>query len=258
MFILVASTNPLIAYYYDGSLRVSLMPYEVESNDKKTMLTNIALNKKIYAEVKEGKLFNGMDVDDVKHAQQWDFPRLFEYLMNEGIITDPNWLDNYLRPEFKKAMIHLLRSSQDKFLENSSLYGLWGVDFMLDTDLNLWFIEANSAPSLTGGYSKEAEVFYIKMLKDHFEIVYGLLKSRIHRVVKFVNTMTAQGDAVEVAGDEILIRNLAGKRKEFEAITKNYFEKEYEPSPDNGFAKIIDENLQGVDRYQGLLDPECL
>lgn len=257
MFILIASTNPFIAYYYDGSLRVSLMEYEVESGDKKTLLTNIALNKQIYAEVKKGNLYNGMDVDDVKHAQQWDFPRLLEYLLDEGIVEDPNWLDNYLRPEFKKAMIHLLRSSQDKYLENSSIYGLWGVDFMIDTDLNLWFIEANSAPSFTGGYSDEAEKFYIKMLKDHFEIVYGLLKSRISRIVKFVNKMTVSGDAVE-AGNEVIVRDLEGKRREFEAITRNYFEKEYEPSHDNGFAKIIDENFEGVARYQGLLEQECL
>ncbi len=43
MYMLIASTNPLIAYYHDGFLRVSLHAYNVSSKDKGTLLTNTAL-----------------------------------------------------------------------------------------------------------------------------------------------------------------------------------------------------------------------
>jgi hypothetical protein len=41
-------------------------------------------------------------------------------------------------------------------------------------------------------------------------------------------------------------------------VSKNYFEKEFEPRETNGFKKIIDANLDGIDMYQGYLEPECL
>jgi len=33
----------------------------------------------------------------------WSMEKLSKFLNEKKIINDPNWLDNYLRPEFKKA-----------------------------------------------------------------------------------------------------------------------------------------------------------
>ena len=72
------------------------------------------------------------------------------------------------------------------------MYELFGVDFMLDTDLGLWFIEANSTPAFDG-YSEPMEEFIVKMLQDHAEIVHGLLKSRMKRIITYVNNLTTNG-----------------------------------------------------------------
>lgn len=256
MYMLIASTNPLIVFYHDGFLRVSLATYDANSDDKKVLLTNLILNKEIYDQVRNGSLFNGMNEEDLKIAQQWSFERLFDYLYETKVVTDPNWLDNYLRPEFKKAMIHLIKMSSHTFLKRSPLYELHGVDFMLDTDLNLWFIEANSGPAL-GGYSVPMEKFITKMLQDHFEVVSGLVKSRMKRVADYVNNIISSGE-VGTKKDPFKVKNLQKKINEFKAISSNAFEEEFEPSPTNGFSKIIDENETGVNRYQGLIDKECL
>ena len=255
MYMLIASTNPMIVFYHDGFLRVSLANYDTKTEDKKSLLTNLSLNKKIYEEVKKGTLFNGMDEEALKIAQQWSFDTLLEYLIDTKVVSDPNWLDNYLRPEFKKAMVHLIRMGQHSFLKRSSLYELHGVDFMLDQDLNLWFIEANSGPAL-GGYSEPMEKFIVKMLQDHFEVISGLVKSRMKRVANFVNKIISTG--LVSAEEPVVIRNLEDKIKEFKVISSNYFEKEYEPSATNGFSKILDENYEGTQRYQGLLSQDCL
>ena len=258
MYLLIASTNPLISYYHDGFLRVSLLNYDVNSNDKKVLLTNLALNDDIYADTEGGKLFEGKDIEDLKLAQQWSFDRLQAHLLEQGIITDPNWLDNYLRPEFKKAMIHLVRFTSPSFHRGSTTYEVFGVDFMLDTDLNLWFIEANTGPAFDG-YSKLMEKFIVKMLVDHFEIVNGLLRSRMKRIVDFVNKLTLEKQvSVNKKGEIYLINHLELQRETFDKITRNYFEKEFEPKPTNGFSKIIDENYKGVEVYQGLIPKECL
>ena len=258
MYMLVASTNPLIAYYHDGFLRVSLVSYDKNSDDKKVLLTNLVLSKQIYEDVKNnGTLFEGMDEEELRLAQQWSFERLQAYLLEEGVIQDPNWLDNYLRPEFKKAMIHLIRSVSQNYFVTSSVYELYGVDFMLDEDMNLWFIEANDGPAFDG-YSIPMEKFIIKMLQDHFEIIHGLLKSRMKRVINYVNKITDNGEAVMTSEGKVRIKDLKRKIVEFEEISKNYFDEEFLPKPTNGFSKIIDGNYKGVEMYQGYITKECL
>jgi len=257
MYMLIASTNPLMAYYHDGFLRVTLAEYDVSSGEKKALLTNLALNKQIYDDVKGGNLYKGMDEESLKLAQQWNFDRLQEYLLEKGIVTDPNWLDNYLRPEFKKAMVHLLRLSSFSFLKHSSLYELYGVDFMLDENLNLWFIEANSSPAIEG-YSIPMEKFIVKMVRDHFELMTGLLRSRMKRIVDYINYLDLKGIVKNKTQGRVVIQNIKEKVEHFNSISKNYFEDEFLPSSDNGFVKILDENLYGVDRYQNLLGYKCL
>ena len=257
MYMLVASTNPLMAYYHDGFLRVSLAAYDVKSNDKKVFLTNLALSNDIYDDAKAGNLYKGMDEEGLKNAQQWNFDRLQAYLLENEVISDPDWLNNYLRPEFKKAMIHLVRQSAENLFENSSLYSLYGVDFMLDEDLNLWFIEANAGPAFKG-YSRPMEKFIVKMLRDHFEIVHGLLKSRMKRVVEYVNELIDEGGIGKTQAGGIIIADLNQKRQEFQEVIKNKFEEEYEPSASNGFSKIVDAHYPGAKMYQGYISEECL
>jgi len=258
MFMLIASTNPLIVYYHDGFLRLSLQEYDSKSTDKSVHVTNTALSRSLFQMAKENGTYNGMGENDLKNLQLWMMDELQEYLLKEGIISDPNWLDNYLRPEFKKAMIHLMRMSQHSFLKSSSLYELFGLDFMMDSDLKLWFIEANARPALEGDPLKKS-IFMYYMLNDHFEIVFGLLKSRMKRIILYVNELAANTEAWKpLNASKLHLVNAKMRRQEFRELTKNRFELEYEPSPTNGFSLIIDENKNGTQRYSQLLESDCL
>jgi len=48
------------------------------------------------------------------------------------------------------------------------------------------------------------------------------------------------------------------KRKAYEKININYFEKEYLPGKKNTLVKIIDESLDGKEKYGNLFPDECL
>lgn len=257
MYMVIASTNPLMAYYHDGFLRVSLFGYSANSTDKKVLLTNLALNNKIYKDVKNGNSLDGRDEEELKLAQQWSFDRLKDYLLETEVISDPNWLDNYLRPELKRAMIHLVRMSAGSFLKHSSVWEFYGVDFMLDSNLTLWFIEANTDPALDG-YSIPMEKFIAKMLKDHFEVAYNVLRSRMKRVIMLINTMIESEQAKVNSEGEVQIENFEAWKKSFEKVSKNKLEPEFELSSDNGYSKILDDNLGWTDTYMGLIEPECL
>ncbi len=257
IYMVIASTNPTMAYYHDGFLRVSLHPYDINSKDKSVLLTNTALSANIFEIAKKEGHYQGLTEEELRNFQMWNFERLQAYLLEQGRITDKNWLNNYLRPEFKKAMIHLVRMVSDALLKRSQVYELFGVDFMLDDNLNLWFIECNSGPVLSGS-SKEKEIFVTKMLVDQFEIVSGLLKSRMKRVIQYVNGIIEENQVNRLPGGAIEIKDLEIKQKEFKKLIENRFEREYELSWNNGFSKIVDDNYEGVERYSGLISEECL
>lgn len=50
----------------------------------------------------------------------------------KGKIKDDKWLDNYLRPQFKKSFVHLVLMTQHMFLKESNVFEMFGLDFMLD------------------------------------------------------------------------------------------------------------------------------
>lgn len=256
-FLLIASSNPVMAYFHDGYLRMALFPYDVKSTEIGTFLPNSPLSKPVFDMIKKNGSYYGLSAQEVKDRSYWLHPQLQEFLLKEGKIIDPNWLDNYLRPELKRAMIHLVRMSQKPLGDKSSAFELYGVDFMLDTNLNLWYIEANAQPLLRGWNSESVELFN-DMLADSFEIVLGLLRSRMKRVIDYVNLLIESPEYWSLENDQINIIDVESRRREFKEISRNKFEPEFEPSLKNSFSKIIDENYRGSDKYMGLIKDECL
>ena len=258
VFMLIASVNPFIVYYHDGLLRVSLSQYNPNGgNMRQSLMPNSQENDDVinYATVKGS--YKGKTLEEIREEYIWNFDRLQKYLIETGQVTDPNWLDNYLRPQFKKAMIHLIRMSQHGFLKISSVFELFGVDFVMDEDLNLWFIEANCR-SAVEGTTPFSRAFFIQMYKDQYEIAMGILRSRMKRVYKFVNNLMVSQQAFWTFDGEVYIEDFEENLKEFKKLTQNNFEAEFLPNENNGFSKIVDENFSGPQRYGHLIDSECL
>lgn len=69
-------------------------------------------------------------------------------MTNEGKADEPDWFQTTFMPQLKKASLHVVRAAAPEFYKSSAVYGLFGFDFMLDSELKLWFIEANSNPGL--------------------------------------------------------------------------------------------------------------
>jgi len=139
--------------------------------------------------------------------------------------------------------------SAHAFWNQSNVYEMFGLDFMLDEDLKLWFIECNSSPQLIGTNEYKTN-FLVKMLEDLFEIQYSFYRSRMKRVLKLIKKMNQQAEK------EGRIRTSKWKR-EYLKISVNKLEPEYPISPENSFKLIMDLSLQGADAYFGHIAPEC-
>ncbi len=255
-FMLVASSNPLIAFYHDGPLRVTLESYDTNKTDRKALITNIALNKDIYSEARKGNLYKNMTEDELKYAQQWTIERLEEHFLKNKMVDDPNWFNNYLRPEFKKAMIHILRLSSKNLTRRSSVYGLFAIDFVLDENMDLWILEVNESP-LVEGYPEAIQQLINTILGDSFRITMALIRSRAKRIIQYVNKLTQEMSTIQEGTDPISVEDLPKRIEEFKSVIRNKFEKEFEVT-DTTFSIIADGNLNGTERFFGYVKEECL
>jgi len=257
IYMLIASVNPKIVYYHDGLLRVSLSNYDPNNLSKFSLMPNSDENDEVIRKARLKGDYQGKTAEEIREEYMWSLERLRDYLLENGYISDPDWLDNYLRPEFKKAMIHLVRMAGNDYLKISSVYELHGLDFILDENLKLWFIETNCRPAIeeTTPFSRE---LFRKMFLDQYEIVIGLLRSRMKRVYEYVNHIIQREEAVWGSDGKVYMKNKPEKLKEFKEVIKNYFEPEFEPRKGNSFSKVMDENLTGVQRFSGLISKECL
>jgi tubulin polyglutamylase TTLL1 len=250
IYMLVASVNPLIVYYHDGFLRLSLQKYDKFSQEINVHFTNTHLSKELFELAKEQKEYRGMTEAELREYQMWSMEDLSEHLNEIGKVNDTDWLDNYLRPTFQKAFIHTVRMSEHSFLKHSGMWEMFGLDFLLDDNLNLWFIECNASPQLIGT-SDEKTKFLVRMLTDMFEIQYAYLRSRFKRIQEFMSSLHNQVSSRRKI-DRREIRN------QFAIINRNKLEPQFKISENNSFTLIMDKSLSGADAYFGHVTQECI
>ena len=128
---------------------------------------------------------------------------------------------------------------------------MFGVDFVIDEDFNLFVIEVNASPMIIGT-SKEKTKLMKKMFKDLTQIERALQKSRSKRVFNFL-------DEKKEELKEKNMEKVKELRVQFESIHKNYLEPEYESELKHiGWTKVLDESKEdGNERFGGLIDEEC-
>ena len=94
-------------------------------------------------------------------------------MVKEGKVQ-PGWLENYVRKVMKVKMLHLTRMVYEKMLRHPGVYELYGVDFMFDENLNLWFLEVNRSPAMQATTEEKGRI-QSKMTKDLLRIEFALI-----------------------------------------------------------------------------------
>eukprot|EP01016_Furgasonia_blochmanni_P008177 TRINITY_DN13290_c0_g1_i3.p2 TRINITY_DN13290_c0_g1~~TRINITY_DN13290_c0_g1_i3.p2 ORF type:complete len:176 (-),score=35.48 TRINITY_DN13290_c0_g1_i3:259-786(-) len=168
--------------------------------------------------------------------------------------SSTDWLDTYLRPAFKAAFSHLALMAKRRLFKDHRVFQLYGVDFILDKDLNLWLLEVNGIPAMEATNDQKTR-FLTTLLRDQMEVIFAQIRSRSTRVQQFIGGLTEellkQGDSMELS--EI---DLGNKREEFAKLVGNRIDEPFKISENNTFSKVLDENFQGKDAYLAI-DESC-
>jgi len=107
---------------------------------------------------------------------------------------------------------------------------------MLDDNMNLWFLESNASPLLSG---LQKYGIFKSVVQGAIEISYGLYKSRMKRVLDIIRKM--EGQRV----------NYNKWRKEYQYAVKIGLKR-------NNWQLILDKNRLGTGAYMTYLPLECL
>lgn len=145
--------------------------------------------------------------------------------------------------------------TEHAFLKKSNVFEIFGLDFILDEELNLWFIECNASPVFQGT-SPEKEVFQTRMLRDMFNIEYAYLRSRVKRLRNWAKKYhEAKITSSSNSTDEDF-------KQEFHKINKNKLEFNYadlKELKNNTFTKIIDMGIGKASKeaFHNMFETDC-
>ena len=172
LYVLITSINPLIIYVFDdGLVRITTEDYELDLNSLENVfihLTNTCLNDKS----DKYKINNDPNAE---YGNTWTVKTLKRHLEKEGFdwseIFDK--IKDFLVKQFITMEKYERIEQQKQFYYNNNLYGLFGVDVLLDNNLNPWLIECNAFPSIVS-YTNVDTVIKSKLMTD-LENILGII-----------------------------------------------------------------------------------
>jgi len=134
VYMLVASAMPYIVFYHPGYLRRSVTKYEADNTNQTNFLTNTH--------------FQSLVKDFELKDHIWGFPRFQKYLSDHNV-AGAQYVSTVLNSAIKKGLLFNFMSARDELVRRKGSYHLFGLDFMIDEELRVHFIEANGYPGFT-------------------------------------------------------------------------------------------------------------
>lgn len=159
VFVLITDTKPFTAYlYHDAIIDINVQPYSKNSNSFSDQSIHIA-NTGVQCKQK--------DLNLEKH-----FLNLQKWLSLLAIETDSNKVWQAVKEVIKKTFLAgadpIHKHASKKIAHSEQCFELFGLDLMLDDELNPWIIECNRTPSMSPKYSGPLK---FNLLKDTLGLI---------------------------------------------------------------------------------------
>jgi hypothetical protein len=134
VYMLIASSNPYIIFYHKGYLRRAVYNYDPNSSKRTIFLTNTH--------------FQSLEKNFELADHIWGWARFQKYLADH-LVAGAQYVSTVLDSSIKKVMLFNFWSAKEELVRRKGSYHLFGLDFMIDDELRVHFIEANGFPGYT-------------------------------------------------------------------------------------------------------------
>ena len=169
LYLLVTGYCPIKIYLYDNGLaRFCSEEYDLnpeKMTDRYIHLTNYSINKTSANFIKN-------DSTNEEIGDKWTIGTLKKYFIENNLDFKPVW--NKIKDIIIKIILSVSDCAITTFkqfkLRSNNLFELYGVDILLDENLNPWLMEVNLNPSLNCDSKLDLKV-KSKLLTDIFNII---------------------------------------------------------------------------------------
>jgi tubulin monoglycylase TTLL3/8 len=158
-WVMVTDWNPLTVWFYDECyLRFSMSDFSLLNlEDNLTHLCNNSIQK------------DHANFEAVKDASMWDLASFREHLIANHDNGEELWTGKIL-PQMQNISKWALMCAQD-MLENRKFSSeVYGYDFMLDQDLNIWLLEVNASPDMSAS-THVTERLTARVMEDMIKVM---------------------------------------------------------------------------------------
>ena len=140
-YVLIASTDPLLVLYHDGTVRLTSLPFvRGDWSNPLVHVTNTYRQKQADPERWEAR----------GAALKWTLAALGRDVHARGLTGDPDWLDTTLRPALVAMLRAVVRALAPSLARRRGAFQLLGMDTLLTDDLeDLWLTEIQLGPGLS-------------------------------------------------------------------------------------------------------------
>ena len=154
--------DPWRAYVYrDGIVRRNVSPYNPDGDftDVTVHVTNVKQQKK------------HPDFEAMKPELKWNYTRWRTYLHETHDVPD-TWFAQQFWPTVRGALQAVVERSVKRWMHDTppGSFGLYGADFIVDTNLRTWLTEIQMSPGLSIDHPAKRELIP-EMLRETMDIV---------------------------------------------------------------------------------------
>lgn len=173
---LVASVDPLIVLYHDGYVRVGNSAYD--ETDWTTTQKHLTTHTYLANEDKG-------TVDNLKERLQEYYGRHAVELRARGLAANDIW--QHIRKQIKLSIAQTVGAFRNRTFGNAddvtvaadNQYSMYGADFVIDKDLDVWYVEAQAGPGMEEEFDFRVEL-HRDLLRSKIDIVDEVQRKNIN------------------------------------------------------------------------------
>ncbi|PAA46969.1 hypothetical protein BOX15_Mlig027771g2 [Macrostomum lignano] len=125
------------AFCHPGYVRLACRSYRPDSDDPLLHLTNQAVQQR------------DPSYDAVKEDTVWTPDQLNDYINQRFKAPCTDWVRRQLYPRIRAILAHVVSLASSSLCDQPMSFELFGCDFLIGADFNVWLLELNSDPSLS-------------------------------------------------------------------------------------------------------------